>query len=217
MVERKVKSCYAVIELDSTRNISSASLRGFLGYLFVNDPEFHHHSESSFHYPLVQYKKVEKKLLVMGLNDYAAIVFKKISQLKSIVVPDEKIRVKNVDLSMSTTAVIMQNTRYGFLSPWLALNEDNYAKFKTLDRNYRKEFLEKILVGNILSTLKGLGIFVDFKISADIQNFRSVPTFAHNNKFQGFYVNFNSNIYLPRYIGIGKSVSKGFGVLELLR
>ena len=60
--------CYAFLETDS-ENIPAMNLRGFLGYLFVNDPEFHHHSESSYHYPLVQYKKIDQRLLVLGLND----------------------------------------------------------------------------------------------------------------------------------------------------
>ena len=40
---------------------------------------------------------------------------------------------------------------YKFISPWLALNEKNYKYYKDLDDIGKKEKLEKILIGNILS------------------------------------------------------------------
>ena len=52
--------CYAFLETDS-ENIPARNLRGFLGHLFVNETEFHHHTElahQSYHYPLIQYKKI---------------------------------------------------------------------------------------------------------------------------------------------------------------
>ena len=105
--------------------------------------------------------------------------------------------------------------KYKFLSPWIALNESNYLHYKNLnDEDYRKQFLERIFIGNILSALKGMNIHIEFQIKASIQNYRSVSIVAHSNRFQAFFALIDTNISIPAHIGLGKSVSKGFGTLE---
>jgi Cas6b C-terminal domain len=189
----------------------------FLGYLFINDPEFHHHSESPFHYPLVQYKIISDKLSIVGINEYSFNVFKKIPQIEYLVLPYEKVKIVNVELSMQSAEIKKENNmrKYKFLSPWIALNESNYLSYKNLnDENYRRQFLERILIGNILSALKGMNIHIEFQIKGSIQNYRSVSAVAHSNRFQAFFADINTNISIPPHIGLGKSVSKGFGTLE---
>jgi hypothetical protein len=160
---------------------------------------------------------VNKKLLVLGLGRYAKIVFNKMSQLDSLITEERKINLLNVELINTTFEIKEEYSVYKFISPWLALNEDNYKKFKSLDRNQRKEFLEKILIANILSALKGLGLRIEFQLSVQINKLRLVQTEAHKNKFIGFYCEFASNVVLPKFFGIGKSVSKGFGVIERIK
>lgn len=213
----RVDICVARLEIDSNRKISATQLRGFLGYLFINDPEFHHHSESPFHYPLIQYKIISNKLSIVGLNDYSFTVFKKIPQLEYLVLPYEKVKIVNVELSMQTVEIKKENNvrKYKFLSPWIALNESNYLSYKNLNNeSCRKQFLERILIGNILSALKGMNVYVEFQIKASIQNCKSVSIVAHSNRFQAFFALINTNISIPAHIGLGKSVSKGFGTLE---
>lgn len=211
----KIDICYAYVEVqDST--ISSMALRGFLGHLFIEDTEFHHHSENPYHYPLVQYKKVHGRLLVMGLNDYAKVVCHKISTLDHITTPTGKINVQSVDIVNDSFSIEETKSRFRFVTPWIALNEKNYSKFKSLESSKRKTFLEKMLVGNILSALKGLSVFVKFKVTANLETFRSQPVNVHENRFQAFKASFTINANLPRFFGLGKSVSKGFGAVEAL-
>lgn len=210
----KIDICYAELEIDSINKISPTKLRGFLGYLFINEPEFHHHSESPFHYPLVQYKIVNNRSFVLGLQEYANIVFKKISQLENIVFPYEKVRIQSVKMDIMTFEIKAEEKKYKFLSPWLALNKENYLKYKKLEGKYRKHLLESIFVGNILSALKGMRLFVDFRILSEIQSFRQITTIAHSNQFIGFHAIVRTNIGIPPYLGVGKSVSKGFGTIE---
>ena len=70
-----VKICHAILNFDSDYMVTPVKLRGFLGHLFTNISEFHHHSENSYHYPLIQYKRADKKLLVVGIGEYADIIF----------------------------------------------------------------------------------------------------------------------------------------------
>jgi len=215
-MDSQIKTCYAFID-GHANNISATELRGFLGYLFANDPEFHHHSNNSFHYPLVQYKKVHGKLLVIGLNDYAEKVFEKMSQLENIITPQDKIKISNIDMMRTKFDIHEEYSVYRFISPWIALNEKNYGKFKVLDKQGRKELLEQILIGNFLSALKGLGITIDFEISVNINRVKQKKTKAHENEFVGFFSEFVTNVAIPKYLGLGKSVSKGFGIIERIK
>ena len=108
---------------------------------------------------------------------------------------------------------MLADTNYRFITPWLALNEKNYKTYLKLATKERKSFLERILVGNILSMLKGLGIRIEFKIEVKILKISSKTTQVHYNKFVGFYCDWNSNILIPKYCGLGKSVSKGYGTV----
>jgi hypothetical protein len=103
----------------------------------------------------------------------------------------QKILLNNIELKNTIYHPQQELKEYKFSSPWIALNEKNYSIYKSLRKDEQKIFLEKILVGNILSMLKGLNIFIDFKIIVKIKNFKMVITTAHQNKFAGFFVNGN--------------------------
>lgn len=209
-----VKICYAMLDCDSDFVITPVKLRGFLGHLFVHIPEFHHHANHPYHYPLIQYKKIDKKLAVVGIKEFAAIVLQHISELDHITTDTAKIPLNSIEIKTSSYQSEQALGKYRFTSPWLALNEKNYAVFKELKNNEKRPFLEKILVGNILAMFKGLGIFVDYRIAVNITKFKSVPVTAHNNNFAGIYAEFDSNTLLPNHLGLGKSVTKGMGVLK---
>lgn len=214
-MDSKINLCYAYLNLDN-KKISHIALRGYLGYLFSNDPEFHHHSPSSYHYPLVQYKITNSKPVVVGLGKYASIVFERLSQIENVVVPSGMIKVNNVELETSSYEIKQTQTTYEFITPWIALNSKNYENYLISDGKQRKELLTRILTANILSMLKGLGIIYKEKIMANIEKYKTTTTTAHENQFVGIWCKWNANISLPDYIGLGKSVSKGLGVIKKL-
>jgi len=113
-------------------------------------------------------------------------------------------------MNLSTWQIRKTSCCYDFATPWLPLNEANYSAFKDCSPEKQKTFLEKILVGNTLSCLKGLGIFVDYRVESFLVSFRSFYVKAHGNPFEAFTARFFLNVDLPDFIGLGKSVSKGF-------
>ena len=113
-----------------------------------------------------------------------------------------------------THSITEDITEYKFATPWIALNTDNYLKYNTLDKRFHKKLLEKILTGNLLSMMRGIDCTVDYDLYVKINQFKQLPIIAHKHSFSGFYASFVTNLSLPQYIGIGKSVSKGFGMLE---
>lgn len=217
MNDKKIKICHAILDFDSDKNVTPIQLRGFLAHLFTNISEFHHHSDDSYHYPLIQYKRIDKKLAVIGIGEFADVVFDKMSNLDHITTQDQKISLTNIELQNSIYYPKEVKNKYKFASPWIALNKENYTKYSLLTKKDQKQFLENILVGNILSMLKGMEIFIDQKITIEIDSYKSITTTAHQNKFVGFFCDWNSNITVPEYCGLGKSISKGFGVVTSLK
>jgi len=105
---------------------------------------------------------------------------------------------------------------YRFLTPWLALNEENYTRYKPLVPAKQKNLLRRILVGNVLSMSKGLGYVVtqEIKVSKlDIYPVKT-PVRLKGVEMTGFNGTFSVNFEMPDYIGLGKSVSRGFGTIR---
>jgi len=205
---------YTKINTDKTKRISATKLRGYLGHLFIEDSEFHHHDENPYRYPLIQYKRIQNELIILGINDYSKVIFENLSNLKEIVLPNYKIPITSIEFSSITHQVTDETTKYEFQTPWIALNSENYNKFKTINYELRYRFLENIMVGNFLSALKGMGITIHHKLYTSIKRLSSKYVTVHQNPFCSFYAQFTTNLNLPDLIGIGNSVSKGFGVIK---
>jgi len=107
-----------------------------------------------------------------------------------------------------------ENRHYKFLTHWLALNPTNYERYKAIrDWKEKKELLNGILVGNILSMCKSLDYVVTSKLYVHSRlddkqvEFKGVPVI-------GFTGEFRVNFRIPDFFGLGKGVSQGFGVVK---
>ncbi len=59
---------------------------------------------------------------------------------------------------------------YEFVTPWLALNQENYVKYYGLkNRDERHELIRKTLIANLLSMSKSLDYRVPDEIKCDVQ------------------------------------------------
>lgn len=215
-MDSKIEVCVAKLVPNLKARFSAEKLRGFLGYFFIEDGEFHKHTPDAYSYPKIQYKKVDGKYYVVGVADYAGVLENRAHEISQIRLPESVVPISRVEVTRTVHALQNSTSSYEFLTPWIALNQTNYRKFKSVSRERRKKELERVLTGNILSFLKGVGIFIDFRLSIEITNFKSVKVRAHGNEFQAFRCRFKSNITLPGMIGLGKSVSKGFGTIGVL-
>jgi hypothetical protein len=152
--------------------------------------------------------------MVVGLQSYAKILLERLAALDHVTTPRGVVKVHALDFQMDDCQVDSQIHSYEFATPWIALNEENYTRFRNLPEGSRKPFLERILVANALSTLKWLGIFVTHRVSASITSYRPISVTVHENTFQAFRTQFSLNLGLPDHIGLGKSVSKGLGSIR---
>jgi hypothetical protein len=73
--------------------------------------------------------------------------------------------------------------------------------------------LEKILIGNCLSFLKEMGVFVETRLQ-NRASLNEKQTRFKNNRMIAFEGMFEINAMLPDWIGLGKQVSRGFGTIQ---
>lgn len=211
------------LTLGSTRPIhgSAHELRGFFATKFNEYAELHQHNADKFiyRYPVVQYKMIGNVPTVIGINEGAEVLKQIFDEYHEIRLGENTYQVveRGISLKDEEFGISDKIHSYEFATPWLALNQENYRKFYALKgKPERDEFMRKILTGNILSMAKSLGYDVPGPIKCDAQvhfrkdRLKDVSVMVFTGKFQ-------ANFLIPDLLGIGKSVSRGFGAVRQLK
>lgn len=180
---------------------------------------FHNHKEDGlrYSYPLIQYKVLDNKAAIVCVGEGTEVIsdFFTNSEL-SINIGDDPVAVELEDIKAERTLVQLwrEPIVYRLLS-WVPFNAENYKKYLQLSGIVEQtQFLENILVGNILSFLKGVGIRIEERIECHLKYVSEPRSITFKNvKMICFNVDFSSNISLPSYIGLGKHPSVGFGLI----
>lgn len=101
------------------------------------------------------------------------------------------------------------------ISRWMPLNGDNYRAYQQADSLAgRISMLEGILVGNILSFAKGVGVFIEHPVTCSILQLEPSGLARYKDvELMTFSATFRCNVSLPEYIGLGKAASTGHGTV----
>lgn len=199
----------------------ASKLRGYIANQFPHYIELHHHLEKNrvlYKYPCIQYKVIKGIPMVIGINSGVKILQTIYGFVDELEFEGETriIYEKYITLKDEPFGISREMMAYHFLTYWLALNEKNYQRYKFLGRKGQIELLHRILIGNILSMAKSLQYVVldEIKVKTRLKpvktELKAIPMIGFTGKFQ---VNFN----LPDYIGLGKSVSRGFGTIKSVK
>jgi len=198
-------------------------LRGYVGNIFSEYDLIHNHDLDTgkhiYRYPLIQFKLIDKIPCIIALTEKAVQVFTEIFLTldeidiggRTIPINEKDIKIENVDFGFSKETFV-----YEFITPWIALNQRNYEKFKGMTTTENKKaLLKRILTGNILSMAKYLGCHLeqDQRIQSDL-NFRQGKATLKGKSMLGFEGMFKTNFLLPDHTGLGKSVSRGYGCIK---
>ena len=188
-----------------------------------NDVLFHNHEGESFRYayPLIQYKRINRNAVLVCINEGTETVGLLLNKGTFECRLGERIVEMEID-SVKANQFLIQTWESSFvyyLRKWLPLNQDNYIEYQKLEGIAEKcQFLERILVGNILSMGKGLGIRFETEIICKITDIANTTLLQYKNvKMMAFDVEFKTNLSLPDYIGLGKGASTGFGMVARKR
>ena len=198
--------------------------RGFVGNEFKEHDLIHNHDEKGnpiYRYPLIQFKLIEKTPAIIAITDRAVKIFAEIfMKLDEIIIEDTLIHVFEKDMKIEEVEFGYSNEifMYKFVSPWIGLNQNNFKKYNEAVRDEKNEILKKVMTGNILSAAKYLDCRLshDQKIKID-HKLKEVKANLKGKSMTAFTGVFKTNFLLPDYLGIGKSVSRGFGVVRRVK
>lgn len=215
----KINTCNLLIKTNKDISQQSSKLRGYIGNEFKNHPLLHNHYGNEkflYSYPLVQYHILDGQAMLLGIEEGVDVIKDISSDLKelkldntSYLIEEKIIREKEVDVNTTN-----EELHYKFVTPWLALNTQNFKKYNNIeDWREKKLFLNKILIGNILSMAKGLGIIVNRRIYVKT-HLKPVSVEYKSVKMIGFTGEFKVRFKIPDYFGFGKGVSQGFGSVK---
>ena len=196
--------------------------RGFVGNAFKKHDVIHNHDLKTgkpiYRYPLIQFKLIDKTPAIIAITDMAVKIFAEIfMKLDKIVIEDTVIPVFEKDLKIEDVEFGYSNKTfmYEFTSSWIGLNQNNFKKYNDAGRDEKNEMLKKVMTGNILSMAKHLDCWLsqDQKIKID-HKLKEVKVNLKGKSMTAFTGIFKTNFLLPDYLGIGKSVSRGFGAVR---
>lgn len=183
---------------------------------------FHNHAtdiQVMYRYPLIQYKIIGNKASIIclqsGTDDIHFLLQQQEINLR-IGANNLDFEIEDVDLHYDTVEIKEEAHSYTIRN-WLALNQKHYAQWQACgdDEFAQKKLLSRILCGNILSFAKGIEWWIEGRVEVEITKIKAIKTLRFKqNDVLTFTVEFQMNVHLPEFTGLGKGVSIGFGVLE---
>ena len=214
----KVKTMLLKMESDQTIREDTSKLRGFFACKFNSYLLLHNHLGNNkflYQYPRIQYKTVNHAKMILGLVEGVDVLQSIYNQYDQIVLDGHAYQIfgKEISLKMEDFGIASENIKYKFLTPWFALNEENYQRYKNYNYAERTDQLKSILIRNIMAIAKTFQYFVDSKIIVNT-NLKETSIKFKGKDVIGFLGTFRANFNLPNYIGLGKSVSRGFGTIK---
>jgi len=225
----KIKVLKIVFLSSHLRKTDIPKFRGFLANKYPNYNLIHNHLENGklrYSYPQIQFKTIDGHPAIIGIKQGITVLKQVFMELNNIKIGDkeETIFEKSISLKEEEFGISKDYIDYQFLSPWMALNQENYEKYKKIktilnfDERYRKinELLKGILIGNIISISKSLNYNVEKQIYTELL-MQELSTKLKSTEMNAFNGVFKTNFFLPDYLGLGKSVSRGFGMVKKIK
>lgn len=181
---------------------------------------FHNHNKDGFRYayPLIQYKRIGKKPHLVCIDegiDEVHHFFE--NKQEGLILGDRpyELVVDQIRLNKFNLQVWDRSFNY-LIQDWFPLNQKNYKIYKEIISEIKQfDFLEKVLIGNILSFAKGIEWKIDKEIELKITEIlRTNYISLKGIKREAFTLNFKCNVFLPNFISLGKNASLGFGTIR---
>ena len=188
------------------------------------DVLYHNHTGEDtyrYAYPLIQYKRIKGKAAIVCIERGADLIGEvMINTPDSIKLGDREVPIDISKVIPSRMVVQTWEDTFNYhISRWLPLNSKNYVEFQSLGGMVEKVvMLENLLVANLLSMLKGLGIHLEKELTVKLVNLSEPYVVYHKGVgMTAFNADFTTNLSIPNNFGIGKNASIGCGVVRQVR
>ncbi len=185
---------------------------------------FHNHLDDTkyqYGYPLIQYKIVRQRPTLLCLHKGTEEVHHFFSQTQwNLKLHDKELQMKIAQLDMKEYTMNVWDKFFEYrIRQWLALDETSYADYLSMTSTEDKtRLLETKLCGNLISFAKGIGWTLPDKTTQPVICRITSPLRSQQVRFKqtnmlAFQLQFESNVFIPPYIGLGKGTSRGYGIV----
>lgn len=167
-------------------------------------------------YPVLPCKQVKGDLIVTGISQGAGCLCQLTRDQAELGAGESTCRITARDPAIRPEpfGVVDTVTPYEFLTPWLALNQQNAKKFYDLNgKPPRDAFMQKLLTAQLNTLAKSL----DYEITVPITctaKVRFKRERIDRENVMVFLGKFRTNLTIPDFLGIGQSVSQGYGTIK---
>jgi len=197
-------------------------LRGYFSRAFPENTELHNHlpgGKFSYKFPRIQYRIIDDHPALIGVGKGFDVIEKIFFKADEIVINDHVYRImeKEILVTEEEFGVAEDVINYRFLSPWMALKQENHAKYTGMDGIEQQRFLKHLLRENLKTLSKGFNYTIPDIEQVKVEGcFKPITVNFKNMKMICFRGEFLVNFYIPEYLGVGKQVARGFGVVTRL-
>jgi len=196
-------------------------IRAYLREKYPNRPEIDNHKDNNefrYVYPELQFKIVNGNLSIIGHNSGIEILTDMVAgNLDEVNIQGDIKKVNNIQLQSFQEKFGLANKKieYKFIQPWMALNEKNHKKLHRTPVSEWDEELCRILKGNFMSISRGFDYWIPDLDELEVEgSFDPDTTEFKGKEMDIFYGKFETNFYIPDYLGIGKQVARGYGTVK---
>jgi Cas6b C-terminal domain/Cas6b N-terminal domain len=178
-----------------------------------------HKADDNIHrYQALQCKYVRNELIAVGISQGAGLL-RQFAENRDMILAGENActitgrdpAIRNEEFGIAGSLQL-----YEFLTPWLALNQQNAKKFYELKgKPERDAFMQKLLLGHLNALAKSLDYKPPVPVSCEPKVRFRRDRIDHENIIV-FLGKFQTNLRIPDFLGIGQSVSRGFGTIRHL-
>ncbi|MCB0551662.1 MAG: hypothetical protein KDD19_29115 [Phaeodactylibacter sp.] len=185
---------------------------------------FHNHNNDPsakvayhYRYPVVQYKRQGRRPSIVFIDEGVGQAQHFFMQPDwSLEFAGRRYNASISDLKVRTYDLgVTGQPHYYTLRNWAGLNQENYERFSQLESLAEQiKMLENILAGHILGFANGVGHRFRRRFDLSILHILG----RRFRPFEGvgmltFDLRFKADVLLPGYVGLGRGVSRGFGVV----
>lgn len=188
---------------------------------------FHQHVPSaeeagglSWDYPRIQYGVRRGRGVILGIDAGAAAIRQHLLPVLSdeLSFAGRTHRMTGYSIRELQEEPVLLDTAQPFaLSGWLALNAENYVRWKSAAEHpaLRSQLLDRVLTGHLRAFAEGVGV-ADYKdIVAHVDSVdRQKKITWHGTSLIRFDVQASANFLPPVGIGLGRAAAFGFGQLQ---
>lgn len=193
-----------------------ASLARELTEYLASAPDEAHAAKIVYRYPAILCKQIKNDLVVAGICQGACFL-RQLADKKTEILPgDNSCRIvsRDPEIRQDEFGISGRMVEYEILTPYLALNQQNAKKFYDLKgKPARDAFMQKILDGHLNTLAKSLDYASKEPIICTAR-LRFIQERIDRENRIVFLGKFTTNLCIPDYLGIGQSVSSGYGTIR---